>query len=98
VSELRFTWDPRKAASNRRKHGVSFEEAKTVFFDEHALFLEDADPSVSEERFVLLGLGSAFRVLVVCHFLRAGAGEIRIITARRAIKAEQKQYWERLGR
>ncbi len=77
---------------------MSFEEAKTIFFDEHALFVEDADPSVSEERFVLLGLSSAVRVLVVCHCLRAGADEIRIISARPAIKAEQKQYWERLGR
>ena len=61
MSEIRFEWDPRKAASNEKKHGVSFEEAETVFFDEQALFLEDPQPADEEERFVLLGLSSNTR-------------------------------------
>ena len=57
VSDLQFEWDPRKNAANRRKHGVSFEEAQTVFYDEHALLIEDPDEK-DEDRFVLLGLGA----------------------------------------
>ena len=98
MAELRFSWDPRKARSNERKHGVSFEEAQTVFFDEHALLLEDPDPSEGEQRFLLLGLSFASRVLLVCHCLREGGDVIRIISARRATKAEEGQYWERMRR
>ena len=98
MAELRFSWDPRKARSNERKHGVSFEEAQTVFFDEHALLLEDPDPSKGEQRFLLLGLSFASRVLLVCHCLREGGDVIRIISARRATKAEEGQYWERMRR
>ena len=94
----RFSWDPHKAQSNERKHGVSFEEAQTAFFDEHALLVEDPDPDDPEERFVLLGLSSALRILLVCHCLREGGDLVRIISARRATKAEGKQYWERLKR
>jgi uncharacterized DUF497 family protein len=98
VAELRFSWDPQKARSNERKHGVSFEEAQTVFFDEHGLLLEDPDPDDPEERFVLLGLSSALRLLLVCHCLRESGELIRIISARRASKPEGKQYRERLRR
>jgi uncharacterized DUF497 family protein len=98
VAELRFSWDPQKARSNERKHGVSFEEAQTVFSDEHGLLLEDPDPDDPEERFVLIGLSSALRLLLVCHCLREGGESIRIISARRASKPEGKQYWERLRR
>lgn len=77
---------------------MSFEEAQTAFLDDHALVLEDPDPDDPEERFVLLGLSSALRLLLVCHCLREGGDEIRIISARRASKAEGKQYWERLRR
>jgi uncharacterized DUF497 family protein len=98
VAELRFSWDPQKARSNQRKHGVSFEEAQTVFFDEQGLLLEDREPDDPEERFVLIGLSSALRLLLVCHCLREGGGLIRIISARRANKPEGKQYWERLRR
>ena len=94
----RFSWDPHKAQSNERKHGVSFEEAQTAFLDEHALLVEDPDPDDPEERFVLLGLSSALRILLVCHCLREGGDLVRIISARRATKAEGKQYWERLKR
>jgi hypothetical protein len=77
---------------------VSFEEAQTAFFDEHGLLLEDPDPDDPEERFVLIGLSSALRLLLVCHCLRESDELIRIISARRAIKAEGRQYWERLRR
>ena len=67
MAGLRFGWDDRKNVQNRRKHGVSFEEAQMVFFDEHALLIADPDHSGQEERFVLLGLGGELRMLVVCH-------------------------------
>jgi uncharacterized DUF497 family protein len=95
---LRFTWDPKKAKQNVAKHGVSFEEAETVFYDEHALQIDDPDESVEEERFLILGLSGLLRILAVCHCVRAGGDEIRIISARKAVKAEHKQYWERLKR
>ncbi len=97
MAELRFTWDPGKARTNERKHGVSFEEAQSVFHDQFALQLEDPDELAGEERFLMLGLSSALRMLTVAHCVRAG-DEVRIITARKAVKAEQKQYWERLRR
>jgi len=96
VDELRFSWDLRKARSNERKHRVAFEEAQTAFFDEQALLREDPDASEGEQRFVLLGLSSTLRVLLVCHCLREGGDVIRIISARRATKTEERQYWERL--
>ena len=95
MSEIRFEWDPRKAASNEKKHGVSFEEAESVFFDEQALFLEDPQPANDEQRFVLLGLSAALRVLVVVHALR-DKDVIRIISARKATRPERQQYQSRL--
>jgi uncharacterized protein len=67
VKELRFEWDEAKALANRRKHGVSFEEARTVFFDDDALLRSDEDHSDEEDRFVLLGLSATLRLLLVCH-------------------------------
>ena len=64
---LRFGWDDRKDEQNRRKHGISFEEAQTVFFDEQAPLIADPDHSMRKERFILLGMSSAQRTLVVCH-------------------------------
>jgi len=96
--DLRFEWDPKKARANEQKHGVSFEEAQTAFFDEHALLLEDPDPDDPEERFVLPGLSSALRLLLVCHCVREDGDVVRIISARRANRSEGKQYWERLKR
>jgi uncharacterized protein len=98
VAELRFTWDSKKAGQNERKHGIGFDEAQTIFYDEHALRLEDPDESHDEERFVMLGLSASLRVLTVCHCVRSGGDEVRIISARKAVKAEQEQYWERLKR
>ena len=89
---MRFEWDQRKNAANRRKHGVSFEEAATVFADEHALLIADPDHSEDEDRFVLLGLCSLLRMLVVCHCYREGEDVIRIISARKATRSERLQY------
>ena len=97
MTELRFEWDDRKDTGNQQKHGVSFEEAQTVFFDEHALLISDPDHSGPEERFVLLGLSGALRALVVCHCYRQGT-TIRIISARKANRGEREQYertWRR---
>ena len=91
VVALRFEWDDRKNAQNRRKHGVSFEQARTVFFDEHALLMADPDHSEHEERFVLLGLSSAPRTLVVCHCYRRQGDVVRLISAR-ADRQEREQY------
>ena len=91
----RFEWDPRKDAGNRRKHGLSFDEAQTVFADEHALLLDDPDHSATEERFILLGLSAVFRVLVVVHGYRDRDDTIRIISARKATKRERQRYEER---
>jgi len=97
MGKLRFSWDPRKARSNERKHGISFEEATTVFLDEHALLQDDPDHSSDEERFLLLGLSSFMRLLVVCHCMRQG-DTVRLINARKATKRERRQYQERLER
>ena len=95
MKQLRFEWDDRKAAVNRRKHGVSFEEARTVFFDENALLRSDEDHSEDEDRFVLLGLSERLRTLVVCHCYRQGDEVIRLISARRANAFERQQYEDR---
>ena len=94
----RFEWDPRKDAENQRKHRIAFHEAKTVFADEYAVLLDDPDHSAAEDRFVLLGLSAAFRVLVVVHTYRRPDDTIRIISARKATKHERQQYdarWHR---
>jgi hypothetical protein len=95
MSQIRFEWDPRKAKSNAQKHGVSFEEARSVFFDEQALLFEDPQPLHEEERFVLLGVSASLRLLVVVHALRDG-DVIRIISARKATRLETRQYEIRL--
>lgn len=92
MSVLSFEWDGRKAAANLRRHGVSFEEAKSVFYDERARLIADPDHSEDEDRFVLLGLSAALRVLVVCHCYRSGSGVIRIISARKATAREARSY------
>jgi uncharacterized DUF497 family protein len=88
-----FEWDPRKAAENRRKHGVSFHEAATVFGDPLALSFPDPDHSMNEQRFITFGLSSARRHLVVAHVDR---GEnLRIISARKMTLREGEQYEEK---
>ena len=87
---MRFEWDPRKDSANQRKHGVSFEDARTVFYDDRALLRDD--PDEDEERFVLLGLSATLRTLVVCHCYREDDGVIRIISARKAHREERAEY------
>jgi len=91
---LKFEWDQRKNRANIRKHNVSFEEAQMVFKDENAIQYFDPDHSEDEERFILLGLSAKRLVLVVCHCFRESELVIRIISARRADKLEQQDYWE----
>jgi hypothetical protein len=98
MADLRVEWDAHKARANLRRHRVSFEEAETAFLDEEALVIPDPDHSQVEDRFILLGLSAQVRVLFVCHCVREGGSLIRIISARRANRREQGQYWERLRR
>jgi uncharacterized DUF497 family protein len=92
VDDLRFEWDARKAVTNRTKHGVTFEEAQTAFLDGDALVIADPDHSDREDRFVLLGVSARLRLLVVVHAYRESEGVIRLVSARRATRAERRQY------
>ena len=92
MNELSFSWDDRKERDNRRKHGVSFEEAVTAFADENARLKHDPDHSHDEDRFILLGFSAKLRLLVVVHAYRQDEKEIRIISARKAVPNERKQY------
>lgn len=94
---IRFEWDERKSRANQRKHGVSLEEAQTVFFDEHALEFDDPDHSRDEARFLLLGRSLRLRILVVCHCFRVESSVIRLISARRAT-AKERTVYNRQGR
>lgn len=89
---IRFEWDAAKARANVRKHGISFEEAQTVFYDEFAIQFFDDDHSSHEERFLLLGLSSGARLLIVCHCERQTGNVVRIISARKATKRESAFY------
>jgi len=94
MNGLRFEWNERKNRLNRKKHGISFEEAQTVFFDEHAIEYFDPDHSLDEERFLLLGRSFKLRILLVSYCYRKAEDVIRIISARKATKLEQKPYGE----
>ena len=85
---LSFSWDEKKNQDNQEKHGVSFEEAKTVFFDENAVQYPDPDHSDDEDRFLMVGHSYKFRTLIVCHCYREDEFEIRIISARKLSKKE----------
>ena len=89
---MKFVWDENKAEINLRKHGVSFPEASTVFDDYDALQIYDPDHSDEEDRFVMLGMSSALRILVVCLCYRENDEQIRIISARKATKNETATY------
>jgi len=91
-ADLRFEWNPEKDRSNRRKHGVTFDEARTAFMDEHGRLMHDPDNSDVEDRFVLLGLSLAGRLLVVCHSYRSDDEIIRIFSARKANRKERATY------
>ena len=92
MDEIMFEWDENKNESNKKKHKISFEEAKTVFYDEDALVIDDPEHSEEEERFIILGLSKKANLLVVCHCYRASDSVIRLISARKATKSETLQY------
>ncbi|GAB7499045.1 MULTISPECIES: BrnT family toxin [Bilophila] len=92
---MRFEWDAEKASINQKKHGVTFEEAQTVFGDYDALRIFDPDHSEDEDRFILLGMSAVLRILVVCHCYRENDEKIRIISARKATKKESAAYERR---
>ena len=94
MSEIKFAWDESKNRLNKRKHGVSFEEAKTIFYDENAIQFPDPDHSQKEDRFLMLGVSHRLRVLMVCHCFREDDSIIRIISARKATKKEIERYEE----
>ena len=91
---MRFEWDENKNIVNKRKHGISFEEAATVFEDGNALLISDPEHSEDEDRFILLGLSASLNLLVVCHCMRCADTVIRIISARKATTRETNQYNE----
>ena len=90
---ISFSWDSRKNDANKKKHGISFDEAKTVFYDESAIRYFDPDHSIDEDRFIMIGLSQKLRILVVCHCFREEDSDIRIISARKATKGEEDNYW-----
>ncbi len=94
MSELHFEWDEAKNHANQRKHGISFEEAQTVFFDEDALEFYDVDHDKTEDRILMLGQSFRFRTLMTCHCYREPEDIIRIISARKATAKERKIYQE----
>ncbi len=97
MDRILFEWDERKNTINKKKHGVSFEEAKTVFYDVDAILIDDPDHSEEEERFLLLGLSRKTNLLIVCHCLRDEGEIIRLISARRATTNEARQYCNMKG-
>jgi uncharacterized DUF497 family protein len=92
MKDIVFSWDDRKQRENDRKHGITFEEAATVFIDENARLLHDPDHSGKEDRYLILGFSAKLRLLVVSHTYRKSEREIRIISARKATRSEKKQY------
>ena len=89
---IKFEWDPPKASANLKKHNVSFDEAKSVFYDEFAVQFFDEEHSSDEERFLMLGMSSGAKLLIVCHCEREHGEVIRIISARKATKRESAFY------
>jgi len=93
MNELRFEWDDRKEKTNIRNHGISFDEVRTVFYDENAIQFFDPDHSEDEDRFILLGMSFKLRIIVVCHCFRENETVVRIISSRKADKNEEHEYW-----
>ena len=93
MKQLKFEWDGKKDKANAKKHGVSFDEARTVFYDEYAIQFFDPEHSESEDRFILLGTSFKLKTLVVCHCFRKEETVVRIISARKADKDEEQVYW-----
>ena len=92
MSNITFEWNSSKASLNKKKHGISFDEAKTVFFDENAKVIHDPEHSDDEDRFIILGLSVNVRMLVVIHCYRKNERTIRLISARKATQKESMQY------
>lgn len=93
MDELDFEWDEHKADANLAKHGISFDEAINVFYDENARVIFDPDNSFSEDRYLILGMSESSRLLLVCHVYHRNDEVVRIISARRATGREEQQYW-----
>ena len=92
VRMIKFEWGSAKASSNLKKHGISFVEAQSVFYDEFAIQFFDAESSAAEDRFLMLGMSGEAKLLLVCHCEREGGDAIRIISARKATSNERKYY------
>ncbi|MCW5205887.1 BrnT family toxin [Desulfobulbus sp. F5] len=97
MKKILFAWDEKKAKRNIKKHGVSFEEAQTVFFDDHAVQFWDEKHSDPEDRFLMLGMSNRLRILLIVHCYREDDSIIRIISAREATEHEQREYAEELS-
>lgn len=93
---LKFEWNPNKNESNKKKHGLSFETAKEVFYDEFAVLFDDPDHSVEEDRFLIIGMTRTEQICIVSHCYRGDENTIRIISARRATKTERQVYLNRI--
>lgn len=93
---LRFEWDPNKNEINKRKHGLSFETAKEVFYDEFAVLFDDPDHSTEEDRFLIIGAIRTEQICIVSHCYRDNENVIRIISARKATKNEQRAYFDQI--
>ena len=91
---IRFEWDENKNVSNQKKHDVAFEDAKTVFYDDYAILFDDPEHSAEEERFLIIGLAESNGICIVSHCYRESDNIIRLISARRATKAEKATYQE----
>ena len=97
IKELSFEWDLKKNEMNKYKHGLSFEEAVTVFLDENAIIFDDPEHSVLEERFLIIGMTEYNKVCIVSHCYRNGEGTIRLISARKATRNERNVYYKQEG-
>jgi uncharacterized protein len=95
MKQLEFEWDKKKDKTNTKKHGVTFDEARTAFYDEHAIQFFDPEHSDEEDRFLLLGSSFNLKTLVVCHCYREKDTVVRIISARKADKDEEQFYWSK---
>ena len=94
MNKLIFEWDEEKNTINKKKHGLSFETAKEVFYDEHAVLFDDPEHSVNEERFLIIGMTKSAKICIVSHCYRNADNIIRLISARQATKHEKKLYEE----
>lgn len=92
MGTIRFEWDENKNSINKRKHGISFDEASTVFYDEYAILFDDPEHSANEDRFLIIGTTKKERICIVSHCYRGEENTIRIISARKATVSERKIY------